>query len=206
MRTIQEAKLIAIIRLPDAAQVAPCINSLVKGGIKVLEITSNTPSFAKEITRAREAHPSILIGAGTITSVALAHEAIAAGAQFLVTPNVDQDIITVAHQHNIPILMGAMTPSEIQRAIQFGADAIKLFPAGSLGIDYFKSILGPFKGTPFFAVGGIGEDNMAQWLASGIAGLGMGSKLCKPILNASDANDVKAFAIKILAQINEHSH
>ena len=176
---IEREKLVAIVRLKSKTIINPAIKSLVEGGIKILEITSNTPGYLQKIQEFRELYPDILIGAGTVTNLKIAQEAIDAGAQFLVTPNTDPRIIEVAHANNISVLMGAMTPSEINLASENGADFIKLFPAGDLGTNYFKSIRAPFDKVKFFAVGGINPENVKNWLEAGIVGVGMGGHLVK---------------------------
>ncbi|HET8735300.1 MAG TPA: bifunctional 4-hydroxy-2-oxoglutarate aldolase/2-dehydro-3-deoxy-phosphogluconate aldolase [Pricia sp.] len=172
-------KLISIVRLQNQASVQPTVDALITGGISVLEITVNTPGFSEEIERARKRHPHVLIGAGTVTNADLAKRALASGAQFLVTPNTRNEVAETALAHDIPLLMGAMTPTEVANAIGYGADIIKLFPAGALGISYFTSLKGPFDRVPFFAVGGVDESNLGEWLAAGIDGVGLGSSLVK---------------------------
>ncbi len=176
---ILAAKLISIIRLKEQAAVAQTVDALVAGGIQVLEITTNTPSFAEAIEKANNRHPNVLIGAGTVVTSDLAKQAIAGGAQFLVTPNTNKEVADIGIAHDIPVLMGAMTPTEVANALSYGADIIKLFPAGDLGISYFKSLKGPFDSVPFFAVGGIGESNIGDWFEAGIDGVGLGSSLVK---------------------------
>jgi 2-dehydro-3-deoxyphosphogluconate aldolase/(4S)-4-hydroxy-2-oxoglutarate aldolase len=182
-------KLVAVVRLNHQAFVQPVLESLVAGGIKILEITTNTPGFRTEIKNARLRYPDILIGAGTVINKHLAEHAIASGAQFLVTPNTNKEIAEIAFNANIPILMGALTPTEISDALSFGADIIKLFPAGQFGISYLNALRGPFKNVKIFAVGGIGLDTLAEWVQAGIDGLGIGSSLVKA--SASTAEDMK---------------
>ena len=169
---------------------------LVDAGINVLEITSNTPGFAEEILKAREKFPAAIIGAGTITNAGLAQKAISCNAQFLVTPNTNVDIISIAHQSNIPVLMGAMTPSEIAEAVEHGADFIKIFPAGALGLDYFKALLGPFNNVKFFAVGDISLSNALGWFKAGVVGIGIGSSLTN-----GDMTDIKTSVTNLLTQL-----
>ncbi|EAR02025.1 bifunctional 4-hydroxy-2-oxoglutarate aldolase/2-dehydro-3-deoxy-phosphogluconate aldolase [Maribacter sp. HTCC2170] len=174
---IEKEKIVAIIRLKKQSEVDTVIKGLILGGIKVLEITSNTPGFNKEIKKARDSYPNILIGAGTVVNTSIAKIAIEAGAQFLVTPNTNIDVLTLAHENDVPVLMGAFTPSEICLAIEYGADIIKLFPAGNLGIDYFKAIQGPLNDAKFFIVGGINLENIQEWFKAGVSGVGIGSVL-----------------------------
>lgn len=193
---IESEKIMAIIRLDDQLKVAPVLERLVDAGINVLEITSNTPGFAEEILKAREKFPAAIIGAGTITNARLAQKAISCNAQFLVTPNTNVDIIYIAHQSNIPVLMGAMTPSEIAEAVEHGADFIKIFPAGALGLDYFKALLGPFNNVKFIAVGDISLNNALGWFKAGVVGIGIGSSLTN-----GDMTDIKTSVTNLLTQL-----
>jgi len=179
VHTVLKEKLVIIIRSEKENDIPVIINAAVKGGVKVLEITSNSINFEDNIRKAREQYPHILIGAGTIHTMELAQKAIAAGAQFLVTPNTIPPMADYAHDNGIPVMMGAYTPSEVAAAINAGADIVKLFPAESMGITYFKSIKGPFHDHKYFAVGGIRTNSIAKWLDAGIDGFGMGGSLVK---------------------------
>ncbi len=193
------AKLISIIRLMEQASVARTVDALVAGGIQVLEITTNTPGFAEAIEKARNQHPKVLIGAGTVVTSDLAKQAIAGGAQFLVTPNTNKEVAEVGNANGIPVLMGAMSPTEVANALVYGADIIKLFPAGDLGISYFKSLKGPFDSAPFFAVGGVDGSNMRDWFDAGIDGVGLGSSLVKSnVTTEADFKKITAMAEKFL--------
>lgn len=176
---IKQHKLVAIIRLAEQSDVANVIECLVQGGVKVLEITSNTPNFCQEIVKARQLFPEVLIGAGTILNDELAEQAIESGAQFLVTPNTDKAVVDTAHCAGVPVLMGALTPTEVCLADKYGADFIKIFPAGAMGINYIKDLAGPFSGRDLIAVGGVNSDNVKQWLESGVIGVGVGNDLTK---------------------------
>jgi 2-dehydro-3-deoxyphosphogluconate aldolase/(4S)-4-hydroxy-2-oxoglutarate aldolase len=176
-KQIIDSQLIAIVRLAEQREVASVVQCLVTGGVTTLEITSNTPGFTEEIANARKKHPDVLIGAGTIIDKTLAKDAIKAGAQFLVTPNTDKSVVKTAHKHGIPILMGALTPTDIAKGIKYGADLIKVFPAGSLGISYFKDLQGPFSNIPLMPVGGVNINNITDWFDAGAIGVGVGNDL-----------------------------
>ena len=177
IKRIESNKIVAIIRSKEQSSIERLLNILISSGIQVLEITSNTPGYTEEISKARSKHKDILIGAGTITDPILAEEAIESGAQFLVTPNTNTEVIDVAHRADIPVMMGALTPTDVANAINHKADMIKLFPAGVMGLDYFKALKGPFDSTKFFAVGGIGTENIREWIDAGIDGVGIGGSL-----------------------------
>jgi 2-dehydro-3-deoxyphosphogluconate aldolase/(4S)-4-hydroxy-2-oxoglutarate aldolase len=174
---ILSERVLAIIRMQSGKTVVTAIAAVVEGGINALEITSNTPDFLQHIEKARNTHPHTLTGAGTILNGKLASAAINAGAQFLVTPGTNVEIIRVASDAGIPVIMGAYTTTEILQASQAGADIIKLFPAGIAGIPYMKSVMAPLDEIKIFAVGGINAENAKDWLKAGAAGIGIGSQL-----------------------------
>ncbi|XQF93651.1 bifunctional 4-hydroxy-2-oxoglutarate aldolase/2-dehydro-3-deoxy-phosphogluconate aldolase [Pseudoalteromonas espejiana] len=178
---IKQHKLVAIIRLAQKTDVANVLDGLISAGIKVLEITSNTPGFEQEIINARAKYPQILIGAGTVINTHIAQQAIDAGAQFIVTPNTNKAVVELAHQHGLPVLMGALTPTDIANAIEYNADIIKVFPAGSMGIDYFKALTGPFSEAQLMPVGGINLDNLTQWFDAGACAIAVSGDFSKPI-------------------------
>ena len=118
-----------------------------------------------------------LIGAGTVSTVERARLAMAAGAQFLVTPNLDLEVVELAKAHQCPILPGVLTPTEMMAAIKAGVVTLKLFPASQLGPAYVKDVLAPLDDLNLVAVGGVTQDNAAEWLKAGCIGIGMGSSL-----------------------------
>lgn len=170
-------RIIAIVRLKSSEQVVEIIGTLTSSGLDMVEVTTNTPGWSGELVKVRKTHPKVVIGAGTVTNLELAKKAIDSGAQFLVTPNVDPKVIEFSRGLNIPILVGAMTPTEIVAAVTSGADIVKLFPAGTLGPEYLKAVLGPFDQVKVFPVGGIDLSNMSLWVDAGAAGFGLGGSL-----------------------------
>ncbi len=198
---IEQEKIVAIIRLNEQIKAPHVVKNLILGGIKVLEITSNTPGYLDEINNARRLYPNVLVGAGTVTDTRIAENAIKAGAQFLVTPNTNKAIVTEAHKYDIPVLMGALTPTEVCLAVEYGADIVKLFPAGNLGIDYFKAIRGPFNHVKFFIVGGIDLNNMQDWIEAGALGFGIGGSLMGSNENKEDIAKRVAKFIKLVKEI-----
>ncbi|WP_104642494.1 bifunctional 4-hydroxy-2-oxoglutarate aldolase/2-dehydro-3-deoxy-phosphogluconate aldolase [Pseudoalteromonas carrageenovora] len=175
--------------------------ALINAGINALEITSNTPGFEHEITKARTAYKNTLIGAGTIINTTLAQQAIDAGAQFIVTPNTNKAVVKLAHQHGLPVLVGALTPTDVAKAIEYNADIIKVFPAGSMGIDYFKALTGPFSEAQLMPVGGVDLDNLTQWFEAGACGAAVSSDFCKVVNNEQERSTltrlVKSYISKL---------
>ncbi|AWB66243.1 2-dehydro-3-deoxyphosphogluconate aldolase [Saccharobesus litoralis] len=198
---IRAAKFVAIIRLAKFEEIAPVIECLVAGGIKVLEVTANTPCYLDAIDQARDLYPDVLIGAGTIINLERARLAIAAGAQFLVTPNTKPEIVEYAHQQGVPVLLGALTPTDIIAALDCGADFIKVFPAGSMGIDYFKDLKGPYSDIDLMPVGGVNVDNVQDWFAAGAVGVGVGNDLTQAVYSEQDKLQRIAHVKKYLDQV-----
>lgn len=175
---LKEAVVVAIIRAKEGGNVRKATEALVKGGVRALEITMNTPGALKHIRDlVLEKNESVLIGAGTVTSPEAAVEAIEAGSQFLVTPFSRKEIIDVAIRYNIPILSGAFTPGEIAQAYEWGADVVKVFPAEIFGPGYLRALRAPLDYIPLMPTGGITKENAAEWLNAGATMLGVGSAL-----------------------------
>tara|TARA_R110000772_G_scaffold111529_13_gene215440 strand:- start:7153 stop:7830 length:678 start_codon:yes stop_codon:yes gene_type:complete len=195
-------KLIVIIRVTDPYEIGPIIKCMFDAGVGAVEITSNTPGYQEAITQARARYPNMLVGAGTITEPGLVEEAVKAGAQFLVTPNTCAELVRCAHNVNVPIVMGALTPTDVTVANRAHADIVKLFPAGSIGCDYLKSLAsGPFLTTTFFPVGGIDEHNFEQWMQSGAAGVGIGGALAGPVHSDEEARALTAKVRAIVTRL-----
>src|SRR3546814_18466988 len=111
--SILAERVVAIVRLAQEADVLPTVSALVDAGVRVLEITSNTPGYGAAIRQARERFPDVLVGAGTVLNADLAMEACSYGAQFLVTPNMNVEVIAAAHGAGIHVMMGALTPTQV---------------------------------------------------------------------------------------------
>ena len=166
---LRDAGVIGIIRVSTAQDLIQIARALNKGGLSCLEITMTTPGALRAIEEAREELPDVLMGAGTVLDAPTARQAILAGAQFLVTPTVALDVIEVAHRYGVPVIPGAMTPTEILTAWEAGADMVKVFPANILGPAYFKAVHGPLPQIPLVPTGGITADNAGEFIRAGAA-------------------------------------
>lgn len=188
---IRTEKLFAILRGVKRDQIVETARALSLGGVKLLEVTFNhddphgiekTLECLKLIRNALA--EEICLGAGTVLSAKQVRLAADAGAEFIVSPNVDHDVIRSTKDLAMISLPGALTPTEIVQAHNAGADMVKLFPAGSLGPDYVKAMGGPLKGIPLIVVGGVELENIPQFFAAGAVGVGLGSNL----VNSKEAN------------------
>jgi 2-dehydro-3-deoxyphosphogluconate aldolase / (4S)-4-hydroxy-2-oxoglutarate aldolase len=189
-------RVIAILRglrREDAVDVA---RALAAAGVRAIEVTIDSPS-AWQVISEIALIDGVSPGAGTVLSEADAERAVAAGATFLITPVVDTGVISWAAERGIPIIPGAMTPTEAATAWSAGAAGVKLFPAGTLGPGYIKAIRAPLPHIPLIPTGGIGADDVLPFLAAGAVAVALGSELAA----GGDADEAGRRARRILATI-----
>lgn len=182
-RAVREHKVIAIVRglLPSAA--VSVAEALYAGGIRLMEITCNTPGVAEmisEVLRAMEGR--MLIGAGTVITVDLAERVHQAGAQYMVAPDVNPDVIRYCTERDVAVIPGAATATEVLNAYRLGLRMVKIFPADGLGVSYIKQLRGPLDDVEFVAVGGVTVDNVGDFLRAGCVGAGLGASLVRKSL------------------------
>lgn len=178
-RRMQEVGIVPVVRVTAGRLALHAAEALVAAGIPVLEITLTVPdalSVIREVS-ARFAG-SALVGAGTVTSAEQARAAIAAGAQFVVSPGFDARIVEAAHALDVPAMPGVLTPSEIMAATAASADWVKIFPCSALGgAKYLRSLRGPFPELRAMPTGGVTLATAAEYIAAGAVALGVGSEL-----------------------------
>ncbi len=176
---IQETGIIAIIRGTfDASQIIDMTQTLAEGGVKAIEITLNTPGALACITKLRNLPGSdAVIGAGTVRTAMQTRQAIDAGAQFMVSPNLDLDSIALSAAADVPHLPGVFTGSEAQTAHAAGCEMVKLFPAHMLGPAYLKALRAPLDDIGFVPTGGINPHNVGEYIKAGAVAVGVGSAL-----------------------------
>ncbi|CAG7657357.1 bifunctional 4-hydroxy-2-oxoglutarate aldolase/2-dehydro-3-deoxy-phosphogluconate aldolase [Paenibacillus allorhizosphaerae] len=178
LKLIEAVKIIAIVRGVQEQHIASLAEALRDGGIPIMEVTLNTEGALGMIGRLQQAYgDSMYIGAGTVLDVEDAKRALDAGASYLVTPNIDEEVIRYAVERGAPIFPGAMTPTEVVKAWKAGATAIKIFPGASLGIGYLKEVMAPLNHIPMMAVGGVSEENIGDFMKIGCYGVGIGGSL-----------------------------
>jgi len=174
----EKMPIVGIVRgisLEDFKHILPVY---LKSGLTTVEVTMNTPDVELLIRYATEEYVGLLnIGAGTVCSLSDLEQALSYGAQFIVTPVVNPEVITACINNEIPVFPGALSPSEIYMAYSLGASTIKVFPASYLGANYLKEIKGPLNNIQFLPTGGINLGNMQSFLDVGVHGFGIGSPL-----------------------------
>ncbi|WP_261800153.1 bifunctional 4-hydroxy-2-oxoglutarate aldolase/2-dehydro-3-deoxy-phosphogluconate aldolase [Paenibacillus sp. PAMC21692] len=178
LEKLLEHKIVAILRGIEDDTADGAAEALIEGGIRLMEVTMNTAGATTIIERWRTKYGNAAsIGAGTVLDVDYAKRAIDAGAQFLISPNLDEEVIAYGHERGVAVWPGVMTPTEIVKALKAGARAVKLFPMGTLGIGYLKEIRGPLDAVPIMATGGVDLSNIRDYFAAGANAVGMGGKL-----------------------------
>lgn len=186
---LEQKRIVVIIRKVYGEQLMSLAKAMMKGGIHFLEVTfDQSDSQGKEktgqaIRQLREQFAdSIYVGAGTVLTAEQVRVAYASGAQFIISPNTDSEVVQLTKELNLISIPGAMTPSEILYAHRLGADFIKVFPAIDLGLGYIKNIRAPISHVKLLATAGINEDNFLSYLKAGYAGAGISGRLTDPAL------------------------
>ncbi|MEK3910391.1 bifunctional 4-hydroxy-2-oxoglutarate aldolase/2-dehydro-3-deoxy-phosphogluconate aldolase [Paenibacillus sp. FSL H7-0331] len=179
LNVLKKEKIMAMIRGLSPATTDRTLDALANGGIRFIEVTTNTEGAYALVSRWRTAYSDDLyIGIGTVLDVNMAKQAIDAGAQFLVSPNLDAEVIAYGIRHQIDVYPGVMTPTEIVKASKAGAKAVKVFPMGSLGgASYLKEVRAPLDKIPMIASGSVGLHNIREIIAAGACAVGMGGHL-----------------------------
>ncbi len=176
LHQLLETKIVAIIRLRRPGNVIRVAEALLDGGVNAIEITMGTPHVFQELEKLAGL-PGILPGVGSVIDAASARQAISVGAEFVVTPVSKLEVISEAHAHGKPVLSGALTPTEMVQAHEWGADVVKLFPAASFGLSYFKAVKAPLPQIPIMPTGGVTVENASEWIRNGAVCLGIGGSI-----------------------------
>lgn len=200
---VKKEKVIAILRGVPAEKMGHVITALYNGGIRILEITFNQKSATRHdetgsaIRLAKKLFPDMHVGAGTTMSEEDVQAAYDAGAEFILAPDVNEAVIKKAVGLGLLAVPGALTPTEIATAHRYGAEIVKLFPAGNFGTAYVKAITAPVSHIPLMAVGGVDITNMKDFLNTGICSVGLGSCLTdKKIIENNDWDALTELAKK----------
>lgn len=171
--------VIGILRGIDADFFGEVLAMSFANGLQAIEVTINTSGAEEMVSRYRgKVPPGNLLGMGTVRDLEEARRAVDAGAMFLVTPNLEPKVIEFANRQDIPIIAGALTPTEVYGAWRAGADMVKVFPCGALGGSrYIMELRGPFDQIPLVAVGGVSLYNLGDYFAAGARAVGVSTSL-----------------------------
>ena len=168
-------RLVAVVRSKSAEEALATAKAVAQGGVQFIEITFSVPS-ALDVIEILVAEGRLHVGAGTVLSNEEAEEAIGTGAQFIVSPSLELNLIPICHDANVPCIPGAATPTEILAAARAKADLVKIFPADTIGgPDFVRQMSGPFPNIRFMVSGGVSLTNIKEYVRAGVTGICLGS-------------------------------
>ena len=209
IQTVEKEKLIVIVRGVETEKLLPLAEAMYEGGIRLLEVTYSAngkvsdEETAKNIRMLADRFAGrMYVGAGTVLSEKQVELTYQAGGGFIISPDTCPAVIEKTRQLGMVSMPGALTPSEIQTAHKAGADFVKLFPVTSLGVGYVKAVKAPLSHIKLLAVGGVDENNMADYLKAGVSGFGVGSNIIdKKMLAENDWAGITALAKKYVQAV-----
>jgi len=179
LKRIEESGIVAVVRAENSEQALKIVEAVKAGGIQAIEITMTVPGaidVIKELTRTYN-NGEILIGAGSVLDAETARICLLAGAEYIVSPTLDIETIKLCNRYQKIVMPGAMSVTEVLRAMEAGADVVKIFPAALFGPKIIKAIKGPLPQAPLLPTGGVNLDNVNQWIEAGSFAVGVGSAL-----------------------------
>jgi 2-dehydro-3-deoxyphosphogluconate aldolase/(4S)-4-hydroxy-2-oxoglutarate aldolase len=186
---LREQRLVAVIRAPDAQSALGAARAVAAGGVRIVEITFTVPGAPRVMAALRD-EPGLTVGAGTVLTAAQAREALAAGARFLIAPNLAREVADEAAGAGVLFCPGAYTTTEIIAARDAGAQVVKVYPVGVAGGPaYIRIIRDPLPDIPLLAAGGTTLENVVPFLEAGCVGVGLGASLADPALAAAGRFD-----------------
>lgn len=205
LKIIKETKLIAILRNADPNNILPIVKTLYKAGVRAIEVTMNSPKALESIELiANEMKGKVVVGAGTVLDAESARLAILSGATFILSPTVNKDTIRMSKKYGAVSIPGALTPTEILEAYEYGGDIIKVFPTTTMGPQYIKDLQGPLPHIPLLPTGGVDLNNVEDFIKAGAVGVGLGSALVNTKVEITDGyyDDLEKTAQSFYNKVN----
>ena len=179
LKIMAESGIVPVVVLDDAKDAVNTAKALLAGGIKVMEITFRTAAAEQSIKNVAGQCPQIVVGAGTVITLEQCQAAVNAGAQFIVSPGYDEEVVSWCVEHGVPVTPGCVTPAEIMMAMKHGLHVLKFFPANVYGgLKALKSLSGPFPGITFIPTGGVNNENAGEFAAAPYVHAVGGSWVC----------------------------
>ncbi|WP_225335496.1 bifunctional 4-hydroxy-2-oxoglutarate aldolase/2-dehydro-3-deoxy-phosphogluconate aldolase [Halomicrobium urmianum] len=201
---IVESGVTAVLRGIDEDDIVPVAKAIHEGGVTALEVTADGKRASEKIAAIdRElADTDAVVGAGTVMDAAAARNVVEAGAQFVLAPNLNEDVIEVCNRAGVVCVPGVMTPTEADRAMAAGADMLKMFPASTVGPGHIGAIQGPLGDVPIMPTGGVSTDNVADYFDAGAVAVGAGSALVDyDAIEQEDWDGVRESAAEFVAAV-----
>jgi 2-dehydro-3-deoxyphosphogluconate aldolase/(4S)-4-hydroxy-2-oxoglutarate aldolase len=181
LKRVEETGIVAVVRAENAEKALKITEAVKKGGIDAIEITMTVPGAVDVIKQLTDEYSKdeILIGAGSVLDAETARPCILAGAEYIVSPSLDEETIKMCNRYQKAVMPGAMSVTEVVKAMKYGADIVKVFPATLFGPKIIKAIKGPLPQAPLMPTGGVSLDNVKDWIKAGSLAVGVGSSLSK---------------------------
>ncbi|MCX4548199.1 bifunctional 4-hydroxy-2-oxoglutarate aldolase/2-dehydro-3-deoxy-phosphogluconate aldolase [Streptomyces sp. NBC_01500] len=177
VRAVTAQRVFGIVRTPGPEEAVIAAGAVLDAGLRAVEIALTTPRALRAVAQLTEQRPGALVGAGTVLDGAAARAAVEAGARFLVSPSLHPEVIRTGHRYGVPVFPGVSTPTEMVRALEEGADALKLFPASAVPPSWLRDVRAALPQAPVIPTGGVTIENAPEWIAAGAVACGMGSAL-----------------------------
>jgi len=174
---IADSGVVAVLRGVDADQLVGIAEALQAGGVDVVEITADTPAVTDLIETLTDTFDDLVVGTGTVLDAETARSTIAAGAAFVVSPSLHEDVIETCNRYGVVCAPGVMTPTEAIRGYEAGADFVKVFPAKTVGPDHLAAMKGPLRQIPLMPTGGVDPTNAGEYVEAGAFAVGAGGAL-----------------------------
>lgn len=204
-QVIRDTGIVTILRGTSEKEALSTVEALHRAGIKAIEVTFNTPGADNIISKlAREYKGQLVIGAGTVINIASAVRAIECGAEFVLAPNTDKDVIATVKKYGKLMIPGAFTATEVLKCYELGADIVKIFPVSTAGPKYIKDLRGPYNHIDMIPVGGVDIDNAREFLKAGSIAVGVGGSLIKKeLLDKEDYKGIEDLAKRFIEEIRK---
>lgn len=200
LKKITDIGIVAVVRSETIEEGIRISKACVEGGIPAIEVTYTVPGATEVIKALKEQFSSdeLVIGAGTVLDAATARIAILAGSEFIVSPAFDEETAKLCNLYQVPYMPGCMTITEITKAMQYGADIVKLFPGSAFGPSFVKAVKAPLPQANIMPTGGVSLENIDEWFKNGVVAVGAGGKLA-----SGSSEDIIATAKAFVEKIKE---
>lgn len=205
IKKISDLGIVAVVRTETKEQGIKIVDAIKKGGIKAIEITMTVPGAIDVIKEISESYKNedILIGAGTVLDPETARACMLAGAQYIISPNLNIETIKICNRYRVPSIPGVMTVKEAIEAMEYGCEILKLFPGSAFGPSIIKAFRGPLPQANFMPTGGVSIDNVKDWFEAGAVAIATGSNLTKGA-KTGDYELVTQTAVKFVEEVAKY--
>jgi 2-dehydro-3-deoxyphosphogluconate aldolase/(4S)-4-hydroxy-2-oxoglutarate aldolase len=202
---IHEIGIIPAVRLSSAEDALFAAEAVAGAGIPIVEVTITVPGALDVIRHLAQDPLEVIVGAGTVLDLSWARRCLDAGAVFITSPGFDPEVVAFAHNENVAVLPGALTPTEVMRAAKAGADFVKIFPCAQIGgPSYIRALKSPFPDVPLIAAGGVNQQTAADFISAGASALGIGRDLIhQDAIKRRETQWIRELARRYMSMVNQ---